>query len=114
VQNGRKFTGRFVLTSQLTQLWANNANIARRPFHPDTSNCSDRVMTTRSPKTALVRSVKNPEITVTAIARAFSRAFPVNSVRAECLRQLLALGAAILFVSVLTASHGLDLSSGFF
>jgi hypothetical protein len=60
------------------------------------------------------RSAKNPEITVTAIARAFSRAFPANSIRAECLRQLLALGAAILFVSLLLASYGLDLSPGFF
>jgi hypothetical protein len=71
-------------------------------------------MTTRSPKTALVRSVKNPEITVTAIARAFSRAFPANSIRTECLRQLVTLGAAILFVALLVASHGLDLSPGFF
>jgi hypothetical protein len=51
---------------------------------------------------------------VTAIARAFSRAFPANSIRAECLRQLVALGAAILFVSLLIASYGLDLSPGFF
>jgi hypothetical protein len=58
--------------------------------------------------------LKNPEITVTAIARAFSRAFPANSVRAECLRQLIALGAAILFVWLLVASYGLNLSPGFF
>jgi hypothetical protein len=51
---------------------------------------------------------------VTAIARAFSRAFPANSVRAECLRQLVALAAAILFVALLLASYGLDLSPGFF
>jgi hypothetical protein len=57
---------------------------------------------------------KHPEITVTAIARAFSRAFPANSVRAECLRQLVTLGAAILFVLMLLASYGLDLSPGFF
>jgi hypothetical protein len=51
---------------------------------------------------------------VTAIARAFSRAFPANSIRTECLRQLVTLGAAILFVALLVASHGLDLSPGFF
>jgi hypothetical protein len=51
---------------------------------------------------------------VTAIARSFSRAFPANSVRTECLRQLLALVTAILFVSLLVASYGLDLSPGFF
>jgi hypothetical protein len=50
---------------------------------------------------------------VAAIARAFSRAFPANSVRTECLRQLVALGA-ILFVSLLVASYGLDLSLGLF
>jgi hypothetical protein len=58
--------------------------------------------------------LNNPEITVIAFARAFSRAFPANSIRAECLRQLPALGAAILFVSLLVASYGLDLSPGFF
>ena len=51
---------------------------------------------------------------MTAIARALSRAFPANSVRAECLRQLVTLGAAILFVLVLRTSYGLDLSPGFF
>jgi hypothetical protein len=51
---------------------------------------------------------------VAAIARAFSRTFPANSVRAECLRQLVTVGAAILFVLVLRASYGLDLSPGFF
>jgi hypothetical protein len=67
----------------------------------------------RQPSFHVSRSLKNPEIKVTAIARAFSRAFPANSVRAECLRQLLALGAAILFVSLMVASYGLDLSPGF-
>jgi hypothetical protein len=47
-----------------------------------------------------------------AIARAFSRAFPANSIRAECLRQLVTLGAAILFVSLLVASYKLDLNPG--
>jgi hypothetical protein len=51
---------------------------------------------------------------VAVIARAFSRAFPANSVRAECLRQLVTLGAAILFVLVLMASYGVDLSPGLF
>jgi len=58
--------------------------------------------------------LKNPEIIVTAIARAFSRVFPANSVRAECLRQLVALAAAILLVWLLLASYGLDLSAGLF
>jgi hypothetical protein len=68
----------------------------------------------RQPSFHASRSAQNPEITVTAIARAFSRAFPANSVPAECFRQLVALGAAILFVSLLVASYGLDLSPGFF
>jgi hypothetical protein len=67
-----------------------------------------------SPLSTPAVQLKNPEITVAAIARAFSRAFPTNSVRAECLRQLVALGAAVLFVSLLLASYGLDLSPGFF
>jgi hypothetical protein len=58
--------------------------------------------------------LNNPEITVAVIARALSRAFPASSIRAECLRQLVALGAAILFVSLLVTSHSLDLSPGFF
>jgi hypothetical protein len=60
------------------------------------------------------RSAENPEIRVIAIARAFSRAFPANSIRATCFRQLVTLAAAILFVLVLRASYGLDLSLGFF
>jgi hypothetical protein len=58
--------------------------------------------------------LKNPETIVATIARAFSRAFPANSIRAVCLRQLVTLGAAILFVTLLVAGYGLDLSAGFF
>lgn len=47
------------------------------------------------------------------IARAFSRAFPSKSVQAECLKALVILGTAGLFVSLLLASYGVDLSPGF-
>jgi ribose/xylose/arabinose/galactoside ABC-type transport system permease subunit len=50
---------------------------------------------------------------MTTIARAFSRAItPVNEI--EILKQIVLLGAAGLFVSLLMLTYGLDLSPGFF
>lgn len=49
-----------------------------------------------------------------AIARAFSRAFPVSILESDTLKQLLLLGCAGLLVSVLMMTYGVDLSLGFF
>jgi ribose/xylose/arabinose/galactoside ABC-type transport system permease subunit len=50
---------------------------------------------------------------MTAIARAFSRAITtVNEI--EILKQIVLLGAAGLFVSLLMLTYGVDLSPGFF
>jgi len=51
---------------------------------------------------------------MTALAQSIARAFPANSVQINIVRQLLMLAAAGLFVAVLRASYGLDLSWGFF
>jgi hypothetical protein len=49
-----------------------------------------------------------------AIAKAFSRAFPANSVEIDILKQLVIFCGAGLLVSVLMMTYGLDLSAGFF
>jgi ribose/xylose/arabinose/galactoside ABC-type transport system permease subunit len=50
---------------------------------------------------------------MTTIARAFSRAVTtINDI--EILKQIVLLGAAGLFVSLLMLTYGLDLSPGFF
>jgi hypothetical protein len=54
------------------------------------------------------------ESQMAAIARAFSRAFPVSISESETLKQLLLLGCAGLLVSVLMMTYGVDLSPGFF
>jgi ribose/xylose/arabinose/galactoside ABC-type transport system permease subunit len=50
---------------------------------------------------------------MTAIARAFSRAFPLATLD-DMLKQLLLLCCAGLLVSVVLMTYGLDLSPGFF
>jgi hypothetical protein len=49
-----------------------------------------------------------------AIANAFTRAFPASSLRAGLLMQTVLLVGAVLFVWLLSLTHGLDLSAGFF
>jgi hypothetical protein len=51
---------------------------------------------------------------MTTLARTFARAFPANSFRGGILRQLLLFVLAGLFVAVLVATYGIDLSPGFF
>jgi ribose/xylose/arabinose/galactoside ABC-type transport system permease subunit len=51
---------------------------------------------------------------MTALAKTIARAFPANSTQINILRQLLLFAIAGIFVFVLIASHGLDLSPGFF
>ena len=46
--------------------------------------------------------------------KSFPRAFPSNSVQADCIKELVILSAACLFVWLLLASYGVDLSLGFF
>ena len=48
------------------------------------------------------------------IARALSRARPHESIQAECLKQLVALSAAGLVVSLLLINYGVDLSPALF
>jgi hypothetical protein len=49
-----------------------------------------------------------------ALARAFSRVFPTTITVPDVLKELLIFGAAGLFVSLVLASYGLDLSAGLF
>jgi hypothetical protein len=49
-----------------------------------------------------------------AITRAFTRAFPANSVEIVILKQLAIFCGAGLLISVLMMTYGLDLSAGFF
>jgi hypothetical protein len=49
-----------------------------------------------------------------ALARIFFRVFPAPITVPNVLKELLLFGAAGLFVSLLLASYGLDLSAGFF
>jgi hypothetical protein len=51
---------------------------------------------------------------IATIANAFTRAFPASSLRAGLLRQIALLAGAVLFVWLLSLTHGLDLSAGFF
>ena len=51
---------------------------------------------------------------MTALAQSIARAFPANSLRSNIARHVLLFGFAVLFVAVLRASCGLDLSVGFF
>jgi hypothetical protein len=51
---------------------------------------------------------------MTAIVRVFSRAFSPTSLQAEGLKQLALICGASLFVLLLSATYGLDLSPGFF
>ena len=51
---------------------------------------------------------------MTAIARVFSKIFPLTASEVDILKELLLLGLAGLFVSVLLMTYGLDLSPGFF
>ena len=49
-----------------------------------------------------------------ALARAFWRAFPLNSPELEVLKQLAIFCGAGLLVSLLMITYGIDLSPGFF
>jgi hypothetical protein len=49
-----------------------------------------------------------------ALAKVFYRVFPTTITFPEALKELLIFGAAGLFVSLLLASYGLDLSAGLF
>jgi hypothetical protein len=54
------------------------------------------------------------EVTLAALARAFSQAFPANSLAFETVKQVPLFCAAGLFVSLLLMPWGLDLSARFF
>ena len=54
------------------------------------------------------------ELQMTALARSIARAFPANSQQINIARQAVCLVLASLFVAMLVASYGLDLSPGFF
>ncbi len=51
---------------------------------------------------------------MTALAQSIARAFAANSIQAAVIRQILLCGLAGLFVAILAATYGLDLSPGFF
>jgi hypothetical protein len=51
---------------------------------------------------------------MTALARVLAHAFPTVSPRAEILKSIVLFCAACLFVALLMATYGLDLSAGFF
>lgn len=51
--------------------------------------------------------------TIAAIANAFARAFPASSLRGHLLKQIVLFAGAVLFVWLLSLTHGLDLSAGF-
>jgi hypothetical protein len=51
---------------------------------------------------------------MTALAKTIARAFPANSPQINIVQQLLLFALAGLFVSVLVASYGVDLSPGLF
>lgn len=51
---------------------------------------------------------------MTALAKAIARAFPANSPQVNILEQLLLFALAGLFVSILIATYGIDLSPGLF
>jgi tRNA A37 threonylcarbamoyltransferase TsaD len=51
---------------------------------------------------------------MTAIAKAFSRALPATQVEVETLKAIAVFCGAGLVVSLLLATHGLDISVGFF
>jgi hypothetical protein len=51
---------------------------------------------------------------MTAFVRALARAFPFTPSRAAVFKQIALLCAAGLFVALLLATYGLDLSAGFF
>ena len=49
-----------------------------------------------------------------AMMKVLYRAFSVNSVAGEVLKQLLLFSGACLFIAILLLTNGLDLSPGFF
>jgi hypothetical protein len=51
---------------------------------------------------------------MTALAKAIARAFPANSPQVSILEKLLLFALAGLFVSILIATYGIDLSPGLF
>jgi hypothetical protein len=51
---------------------------------------------------------------MTALAKTIARAFPANSPQVNIFQQLLLFALACLFVSVLVATYGIDLSPGLF
>jgi len=51
---------------------------------------------------------------MTALAQSIARAFRANSLRSTVARHLLLFVVAVLFVAILRATYGLDLSLGFF
>jgi hypothetical protein len=55
-----------------------------------------------------------PAPAMTAIARVFARVFPASSLQANVLKQVALFVGAVLFVSLLSMTYGLDLSAGFF
>jgi hypothetical protein len=58
-----------------------------------------------SAATMRLSATANPRRAMAVIAEVFSRVRPSKSMQAECLGQLFALSAAVLFVSLLWASH---------
>ena len=57
---------------------------------------------------------KSERSQMAVLVRAFSRAFPVNSLELEIIKQLAMFCGAGLLVSLFRMTYGLDLSAGFF
>jgi hypothetical protein len=65
-------------------------------------------------RTDFIRGIENLEIAMAVLARAFWRAFPLDSPELEVLKQIAIFCGAGLLVSLLMMTYGLDLSRGFF
>ncbi len=53
-------------------------------------------------------------LAIAAIANAFVRVFPASSLQGKILKQITLFCGAVVFVSLLSLTYGLDLSAGFF
>jgi hypothetical protein len=65
-------------------------------------------------RTNVILGVGNLEVAMAVLARAFWRAFPLDSPELEVLTQVVMFCGAGLLVSLLMMTYGLDLSPGFF
>jgi hypothetical protein len=91
------------------------AGVNRRP-HLSSSGCA-RSATVVEPCTFWPRPIfgaKALEVTMIAITKVLSRAFPATSPQADILKHLALFCGAALLVSLMLMTYGLDLSVGFF